>query len=154
MTNGKKRIKLIAHLAVQNALHNEVLIEDRWYWDGTINVLTPEWKQRQLILNKLESHGYGRFILNKDLKIDSSVSVYRKKDELDGNWTHYDIYNVSEVQAYLTYIQDTDSPLEYIKGEHEHSGSYSGPGRAFSNSSVVYQRRTRILVNNSGGLDI
>lgn len=146
LTNGQKHIKLLAHFTVQKELASQLEYE---YAHSN----KTELQLRKILLKQLEYHGYSRFLLNENHHLDPVYSAMRQSEE-DGGWYHDCVFNVIEIQAYLNYVQDSSTVLEFAEETWgDARGNYGGPGRPFRNSTDVAQKRNRIVVYASGGID-
>lgn len=145
------QVKLAAHLGVQTAISNDVEPADYAPYSN--------WKKnpnakRAAILNELARHGYGKFLLvdvGNQYLLESIYRATRVDDE--EQWHSCDIYNASEVQAYLTYIGSTESPLDYMTREYNYEGYGCAPGGNFHRGTYIEQKRNRIIIYSSGGID-
>lgn len=152
----KTKIAFYQHTGAVQAIYE--FIED--YLDNL-----SECSKRAQVIKKLKEFNLPTYIPatfddSQSVDIENickvTESFYAEKSYEDESWYSTTIYSVSEIQSFLNSIGDNSTPLEYIKLCFNDSGNshYVMPGRRFRNKTQVIQARNRIVVYNSGGLNI
>lgn len=108
---GQQEIRRAAHIAAQKVA---LTMDDGHYHDP--NCTEPkEMRKRIQALNWMKESGFGSFLYNEDGAGVQPVSHGTSTPEHGESWTHWAVFNVSEVKAYMAFkeIEEEDDVVKH-----------------------------------------